>query len=111
MYPSTQEQHPGGWVHNLEHGYVVLLYRCSADQCPSQEEMAELQAFFDQATFSQNPACPQKVIVARFDEMSTRFALLVWGRALLIDDFDLDTALTFAQQWTDHDAVPERGSC
>jgi hypothetical protein len=111
VYPQTQEQTPGGWIHNLEHGYIVALYRCSEGQCPSEEELAELQAFFDQATFSVNPGCPRKVVVARFDQMSTRFALLAWGRALLMDDFDLDTALTFAQQWTDHEAVPERGVC
>ncbi|CAN5791814.1 hypothetical protein BH24CHL5_BH24CHL5_10300 [soil metagenome] len=112
VYPRTQEQAPGGWIHNLEHGYTVALYRCtSTEDCPSEDEMAELQAFFDQAPTSINQACPRKVLVARFDQMSTRFALLAWGRALLMDDFDVDTALTFAEQWTDHDAVPERGAC
>lgn len=112
VYPKTEEQIPGGWIHNLEHGYVVALYRCpSATDCPTDAEMAQLQAFFDQAPTSANALCPDKVIVARFDQMSTRFALLAWGRALLIDQFDLDTALTFAQQWMDHEAVPERGAC
>ena len=111
VYPSNEEQRPGGWIHNLEHGYVVALYRCSGDDCPSSEEMAQLQAFFDQAPASVNPTCARKVIVARFDQMDTRFALLAWGRALLVNEFDLDTALTFAQQWTDHEAVPERGAC
>lgn len=111
FYPSTQEQHPGGWIHNLEHGYTVALYRCSDGQCPSEAELAELRAVFEQAPTSINPACPAKVIVARFDEMDTRFALVAWGRAYLTNEFDLDTALTFAQQWTDHEAVPERGLC
>jgi hypothetical protein len=112
VYPKTEEQIPGTWIHNLEHGYVVALYRCPSDaDCPTDAEMAQLQAFFDQAPTSVNPACPTKIIVARLDQMSTRFALLAWGRALLTDEFDLDTALTFAQQWTDHEAVPERGLC
>jgi hypothetical protein len=112
VYPSTSEQTPGGWVHNLEHGYVVALYRCpSADDCPTEAELAQMQAFYDQATFSQNQNCPRKVVVARFDQMETPFALLAWGRALLTDEFSLDTALLFAQQWTDHEAVPERGIC
>ena len=112
VYPKTEEQVPGGWIHNLEHGYVVALYRCSGpDDCPSDAEMAQLQAFFDQAPVSINPSCPNKVIVARFDQMDTRFAMLAWGRALLVNEFDLDTALTFAQQWMDHEAVPERGQC
>ena len=68
-----------------------------------------MQAFFDQAPDSGNASCPTKVVVARFDQMETPFALLAWGRALLLDEFDIDTALTFAEQWTDHDAVPEPG--
>ena len=51
------------------------------------------------------------VLVVRFDGLSTRFALLAWGRALLINDFSLDTALTFAQQWMDHESLPEKGVC
>lgn len=112
VYPKTEEQIPGGWIHNLEHGYTVALYRCTGpDDCPSDAEMAVLNDFYDQATFSENQACSRKVVVARFDSMDNRFAMLAWGRALLMDEFDLDTALTFAQQWTDHDAVPERGIC
>jgi hypothetical protein len=112
VYPKTEEQSPGGWVHNLEHGYIVALYRCPSEtDCPSDAELAQMQAFFDQAPVSTNPACPTKVVVARFDQMTTRFALLSWGRALLTDEFDLDTALEFAQQWTDFDAAPEHGVC
>jgi hypothetical protein len=73
--------------------------------------MDQMQAFFYQAPTSINPSCPNKVVVARFDSMDTRFALLAWGRAYLANEFDLDTALLFAQQWQDHEAVPERGLC
>jgi hypothetical protein len=116
VYPANEEQVPGGWLHNMEHGYVVALYRCPSGvlgqgDCISAAEMAQMQAFFDQAPTSINPSCPTKVVVARFDSMDTKFALLAWGRALLVDEFDLDTALLFAQQWTDFPAVPERGLC
>lgn len=112
-YPPAQEQSPGGWIHNLEHGYVVALYRCpSGDDCASDAELAELQRFFNEAPDSPvAQQCPRKVLVARFDEMSTRFAFVAWNRALLMDELDLDTALTFAGQWIDHEAVPERGVC
>lgn len=112
VYPKTEEQIPGAWLHNLEHGYVVALYRCSGpSDCASPDELAQMQAFFDQAPASVNPSCPTKIIVARFDAMDTRFGLIAWGRALLTNEFDLDTALLFAQQWMDHEAVPERGAC
>ena len=54
---------------------------------------------------------PQEVLVARFDSMTTPFAELAWGRAMLTDTFDLDTALTFAQQWMDHGTEPEPNIC
>jgi len=116
VYPPNEEQIPGGWLHNMEHGYVVALYRCPSGvlgegDCISQAEMDQMQAFFDQVPDSINPGCPTRVIVARFDSMDTRFALLAWGRALLTNEFDLDTALLFNQQWQDPPAAPERGAC
>ena len=116
VYPANEEQVPGGWLHNMEHGYVVALYRCPSGvlgegDCISQAEMDQLQAFFDQVPDSVNPSCPTKVVVARFDSMETKFAVLAWGRALLTNEFDLDTALLFNQQWQDQPAAPERGSC
>jgi hypothetical protein len=116
VYPVSEPKAPQYWIHNLEHGYVVLAYRCPSGvlgqgDCVTAEEMAEMQSFFDQAPASSNSACPKKVVVVRFDSMDTKFAMLAWGRALLTNDFDIDTALTFTEQWMDHDAVPEKGIC
>lgn len=110
VYPPGQQQAPGAWVHNLEHGWVAVLYRCpggraGAEGCPSEADMQQLQAFLGQAPLKNN--CGPQVLAARFDEMSAPFAMVVWGRVLLMDEFNLDTALTFAQQWMDHEAVPE----
>ena len=33
----TRPSGPGSWVHNLEHGYVVALYRCPDGACPSED--------------------------------------------------------------------------
>ena len=56
------------------------------------------------------PPAASRPIVARFDEMSTPFAVLAWNRALLLDRFDLAQASAFAQQWTDVTA-PEADRC
>lgn len=112
VYGPQEERSPGGWIHNLEHGYIVALYKCPTPaECPSAAELAELQRFFDESPDSGIATCQKKVIVARFDDMNTRFALLAWNRALLLDQFDVSTALTFAQQWMQYEAVPERNSC
>ena len=90
-----------------------LLYRCTGrTTARADAEMQQLQAFYDQAPVpAATEGCDKEVLVARFDGMDTHFAYLAWGRALLTNDFDLDTALTFARQWMDHDAVPEKNLC
>ena len=107
FYPPNEERAPGGWVHNLEHGAVALLYR----NVPSQEVQAEMRRWFDQAPAPPRSACERKVLVARFDQMETAFALVAWGRVLLMDEFDIDTANTFAEQWMEHANVPEAMAC
>ena len=104
VYGPADEQPPGGWVHNLEHGAIVVLYRCPSGtpgtgDCATADEMAQMQSWWDTAPDVNN--CPKQAVVARFDEMSTRFAVLSWNRALLVDTFDLAQASAFAQQWTD----------
>ncbi|HWH36528.1 MAG TPA: DUF3105 domain-containing protein [Candidatus Limnocylindrales bacterium] len=118
VYPPAQERSPGYWVHNLEHGYIVLLYRCPSGQlgqgdCISRDELTQLERFFEQAPEPPYSTCPNKTMVARFDSMTSRFALLAWDRALLVDEFDLDQALTFAEQWMEYDPIvlPERAAC
>ncbi len=92
---------PGQWVHNLEHGYAVALYRCVDDVGPPLNRLRQ---------FVQNgPTTPgatacgyrSKVVAARFDDMATPFALLAWNRVLLLDEFDEATALDFAETWID----------
>ena len=113
VYPRDQPQPPGGWVHNLEHGWVVVLYRCTGPtDCPSDAEMQQMTDFFNEAPApAQSQGCNKEVLVARFDSMDTRFAYLAWGRALLTDNFDTNTALTFAQQWMDAGTEPEKSIC
>ena len=114
VYQANQEQPPGGWVHNLEHGSVVLLYRCPGGQigtegCPSTAEFGGMQQWFDAQP--QVAACGKQSLVARFDQMETRFALVAWNRVLLFDQLDMEKALTFAEQWTDAPTAPEATLC
>jgi hypothetical protein len=117
VYAPNEEKAPGGWIHNLEHGAIVMAYRCPSGvigqgDCVSQAEFDQMRQWFDNAPPNQvATSCPNKVLVVRFDSMNSRFAQLAWGRALLTDDFDLDRATVFDQQWREHDAVPEATAC
>jgi Protein of unknown function (DUF3105) len=69
---------PERWVHNLEHGGIVLLDNC-ATGCP--DELMQLQAFVN--------SHPRTLLTA-YTDMPTRFAAVSWGHRLLSDCLDLD---------------------
>lgn len=113
FYGPEAEKPPGGWIHDLEHGFVVVAYSCK-DGCPSAEDLASMRAWFDSVPSTPGAeACkvPNKVLVVRFDAMATKFALLAWDRVLLLPQWDKDAATEFAKQWIDPPQAPERGGC
>jgi hypothetical protein len=92
---------PQSWIHNLEHGGLVILYSCSGG-CPDNTIRQQLQQFYDE--FPASPICkipPHTLspVIARFDDMSTKYAALVWDRVLLLDTFDQARMLAFFNQW------------
>lgn len=113
FFGPESEPRPGGWLHNLEHGYIVLAYRGGEGQAPSEEVLGQMRTLFETAPQSNvEAACPpNKLIVVRFDEMDTPFAMLAWDRALMMDSFDPEQALAFYEQWVDSAQAPERGLC
>ena len=91
FYGPSDAAGPGGWVHNLEHGYAVLLYRCDDDGCPSDTDVTALRQFANNGPPSHTAtACGyrSKLVVARFDQMASPYALLAWDRAVFMDSFD-----------------------
>lgn len=114
FYDSGARIGPANWVHNLEHGYVVALYRCPDGQCPSNDVLSELREFVRNGPATESAtACgvSSKVLAARFDDMATPFALVAWGRVLLLDTFDAQVGIDFARRWLEQPELPERGSC
>ena len=114
FYPTSAEVSPGGWIHNLEHGFVAVLYSCgeSGSACPSEKELQALRSFQANGpptAGSQACGIPTKVLTARFDAMESRFALLAWNRVALSDNFDVTAAQSFAARWIDQ--APEAGAC
>jgi hypothetical protein len=88
---------PQQWIHNLEHGGMVVLYRGDSPGATAAG-MAEFQTFFD--AFPTSPICqvpPHKLspIIARFDQMATPFVAMVWDRVLPMDTWDANLATQF----------------
>ena len=93
----TEPQDPGGWVHSLEHGYVVILYNCP-DACP--ELVAQLRTFYDSAPPSTRYRY-QKLVVTPYANMSNRVTALAWNRKLELDRFDADQLMAFFRAYQD----------
>ena len=105
FYGPDDATEPEGWIHNMEHAGLVVLYSC-AGGCPDDATLQKLQDFANPATFPASPICkiPAGVVgpvVARFDDMKTKFAAMVWDRIFLMDTFDPAQVLTFFQQFGD----------
>lgn len=97
FYDTGDSVAPQGWIHNLEHGGLVLLYRCDAGACDDASQAA-LRQLYDQ--FPPSPVCDIPAgrngpVIARFDQMPKPYAALVWGRVLYLDTLDTDAILHF----------------
>lgn len=95
---------------------IVALYSCGQDgsACPDQTTLDALKQFADDAPQTDVAAAcglPNKLIVARFDEMSTRFAAIGWDRVMLADTFERATFETFYTQWVDRSPTAEARGC
>jgi hypothetical protein len=95
---------------------IVVLYSCGPDgnACPDQATLDALRRFEDDAPQTAAAAAcgiANKLIVARFDQMTTRFAAVGWDRAMLSDTFDPATFLTFYSQWVDNAPTAEALEC
>jgi hypothetical protein len=97
VYKPGDNVGPPNWIHNLEHGGLVVLYRSDSPGATT----AGLQAFQDfYNTFPASPICKIPAyqvspVVARFDSMPHSYAVLVWGRVLYMDTWDPALALRF----------------
>lgn len=90
VYGPDDQSIPNGWVHNLEHGGLVLLYSCDRGACDTSGTTA-LQAFSGQ--FPASAICKIAAgvvgpVVARFEQMPTKYAALVWDHVLYLDTLD-----------------------
>ncbi len=90
VYKPSDKVGPTNWIHNLEHGAMVVLYRTDS---PGATE-AGLQAFRDYAAaLPPSPVCKVQTgvispVIAPFNEMPHPYAALVWDRVFYLDTWD-----------------------
>jgi hypothetical protein len=101
VYGPSDAVIPQGWIHNLEHGALVVLYTGTSEGATPEGQTA-LKAFYD--AFPKSPLCGFDKgaigpVIARFDQMATQYAAIVWGRVLPLDKFEPAEILAFWNQW------------
>jgi len=113
VYGPDDKQPPGGWIHNMEHGAMVILYRCQAppagapsgsaptgDGCTDAGQQA-LKQLYDEWPASPICGIPPHLlspVIARFDDMAWPYAALLWDLVLPLDHLDRDAILAFFAQ-------------
>lgn len=107
FYGLNDQAVPPGWVHNLEHGYTVLLYRCTT---PGTDQLAEACTDTGQAALRDmitrwppTPYCGTppgtfNPVIARFDDMAWPYAVLVWDVILPLQTLDEAAIFDFQAQ-------------
>ncbi len=92
----TQPVAPEQWIHNLEHGYIVVLYNCPED-CP--DVVDALRRFFNNVPNSHFGN--QKVVISPNAEIQSPIVALAWTRELDLSGFDEGRLLEFYKKWVD----------
>jgi Protein of unknown function (DUF3105) len=101
-YGVVEEAVPAGnWVHNLEHGAIVLLYNCPQG-CPELvQRIKEFHATLPAGRNARRGVA--RLLAVPYADMDHRIAVVAWGWLLELDEFDAEKIRQF------YDARIDRG--
>jgi hypothetical protein len=86
----------GFWVHNLEHGAVVITYNCP-DGCADELEQARnlIAGLSADVVCQQSAGVRRRIVMTPDPKLTTKFAASAWGWTLRASCFDADAFRTF----------------
>lgn len=87
---------PEFFVHNLEHGGVVVLFNCSND-CSAEKQMLHDAYTFVKPSKYGYP----KLVVSPYSNLKTKFALLAWDKLVQTDTLDRSMLEQFYNMFVD----------
>jgi len=95
---------PEYWVHNLEHGGIVILYSCPTACADDQSRIRDFLASAPKdASFHE-----VKIVAVPYPVPGHRFALIAWGWREFLDTWDAATVERFYEAHINHgpEAIP-----
>jgi hypothetical protein len=87
----------GYWVHNLEHGGIVLLYKCPDNNCP--DTVSQIESLHGQMPRSKYNTI--KLAAVPFNEMTPNFMVSAWNAQLDLDTLDQEKITAFYNKYVD----------
>ncbi len=88
---------PGNWVHNLEHGAIVLLFRCDQDCLAiAQTIQATILPRIPESAFGS-----QKIVATPYQDMDAPFTVVAWGWILELETLDASEIVAFYRRHVD----------
>ena len=90
---------PGNWVHALEHGGIVVLYRCG-----DPEDCAERASLLRREVYTparEGASGERKLVITPYPGLDTPYAALAWGRILQQQELDAAEMLLFYDRYLD----------
>lgn len=99
----------GYWVHNLEHGAVVVTYNCPQG---CADDVANAKAWLAQLEPDATcPAGPPRILLVPDPLLDVPWAASAWGFTLRADCFDADTFTAFFVDHAGGSLAPEAVLC
>ncbi|GAC1314940.1 MAG: hypothetical protein NVSMB2_05280 [Chloroflexota bacterium] len=100
---------PGYWVHNLEHGAVVLLYQCPNDCADTRAQLRTLYDGLPRSTSARVSA--PRMLVTRYDDMDSQYAVVAWGHKLVLNSLDAAPIDAFYEKFVNRGPECGNGLC
>jgi len=113
FYDQNTAQPPEGWVHNLEHGALVLAYKCPGPACTDdgQAAMQSLLARWPASPVCKIPPGTFTPVFVRFDDMAYPYAAIVWDWVLPLQTLDEQAVLAFYAAYGEKFNPEKQPSC
>ncbi|MDQ6673815.1 MAG: DUF3105 domain-containing protein [Chloroflexota bacterium] len=101
-----QPLNPGRWVHMLEHGAIVVLYRPDLCDATCVEQLGK---FYDSAPRSSLVGV-RHLAITPYQDMDHAIAVVAWGFVDEMDHMDTDRVTADFKSKVDASTAPERGA-
>ncbi len=96
---SSEPVAPGNWVHSLEHGAIVVLFKCEGeDQCAATARQLGDQVY---AQAKDGRFGERKMVITPYQDMDFPIIAVAWDHVLELESIDANQILKFYDRYVD----------